>query len=308
MDLRHMRHFVAVAEELHFGRAAKRLRMAQPPLSNSIKRLEGDLGLDLFNRSRRGVELTDAGHVFLDEARRTLMQADLARKLAQREAAKVPEVRVSFVGPALYRVLPDMLVQYRQKQKEVHVRLLERSSPQQIDGIMAGDFDVGFVTAGAALGTECETLLVERSAFVAAVPSSWSVGARGSITLRELAENPFISPPQHYAPLSGESSNMFKDVGVMPHVAQEATQTNTAISLVAAGLGCSLVMATAASTQPRGVRFLPIDDAPSSACWEMSMAWHPRRLDNIAAGFVAFAKTYVAAHPGLIDVKASGKV
>ena len=305
MDLRHMRHFVAVAEELHFGRAAKRLHMAQPPLSNSIKRLEGDLGLDLFNRSRRGVELTDAGRIFLDEARRTLMQADLARKLAQREAAKVPEVRVSFVGPALYRVLPDMLVQYRQEQKDVHVRLLERSSPDQISGILAGDFDVGFVTAGATSGSECESMLVERAAFVAAVPANWPVGARGSVTLRELADNPFISPPQHYAPLSGESSNMFKDVGVMPHVAQEATQTNTAISLVAAGLGCSLVMATAASTQTRGVRFLPIEDVPSSATWEMAMAWHPRRLDKVAAGFVAFAKAYVAAHPGLTDVKVS---
>lgn len=299
MDLRHMRHFVAVAEEMHFGRAAKRLNMAQPPLSQSIRRLEIDLGVDLFNRSRRNVELTDAGRVFLDEARRTLMQADLACKLAQREAVKVPEVRVSFVGPALYRVLPDLLVQYRADTPDVHVRLLERSSPEQIDGILAGDFDVGFVTGSATIGRPCESLIVERATFVAAVPAAWDLGREGPISLRELSESPFIAPPQHYAPLSMESSAIFKDVGVMPHVAQEATQTNTAISLVAAGLGCSLVMATAAATRVHGVRFVPLSDAPASACWEMAMAWHPRRLDGVAAHFVAFATGYVRDRPEL---------
>lgn len=305
MDLRHMRHFVAVAEELHFGKAARRLNMAQPPLSQSIRRLELDLGVDLFDRSRRGVELTAAGRVFLDEARRTLMQADLARKMTQREATKIPEVKVSFVGPALYRVLPGLIVEYRAAVPDVHVRLYERASPDQLTGIVAGDFDVGFVTAaGVARGSGCETLLVERAPFLAAVPADSVLAQRDSVRLAELAEQPFISPPQQYAPQSMEPMGVFKSIGVMPHVTQEATQTNTTVSLVGAGLGCSMVVATAALMQARNVRFLPIADDVPVAHWEMMMTWHPDRIGKLGADFVQFARAYVRDNPQLLDPKA----
>jgi DNA-binding transcriptional LysR family regulator len=304
MDLRHMRHFVAVAEELHFGKAARRLNMAQPPLSQSIRRLELDLGVDLFDRSRRGVELTAAGRVFLEEARHTLRQAELARKMTQREAAKVPEVKVSFIGPALYRVLPDLIVQFRAASPDMHVRLYECSSPDQLAGILAGDFDVGFVTAaGVTRGSGCETLLVERAPFLAAVPADWPIAQGDSVQLADLAEQPFISPPQQYAQQSMEPMGIFKSIGAMPQVTQEATQTNTTVSLVGAGLGCSLVVATAALTQSRNVRFLPIADELPVAQWELMMTWHPDRVGRLAADFVEFAKRYVRDNPQLLDVK-----
>jgi DNA-binding transcriptional LysR family regulator len=305
MDLRHMRHFVAVAEELHFHNAAKRLNMEQAPLSQSIKRLELDLGVQLFDRSRRSVALTDAGRVFFEEARRMLMQAELIRKLTQREAVKTPEIRMSFIGPALYRVLPDMLVRYRVIAPEVHVRLLERASPEQMTGIQAGDYDIGFVTAaGTAPGTGCETLLVERSSFVAAVPADWPLAQAESITLAELADQPFIVPPQQYSEQSSQTLGMFKHVGAMPRVVQEATQTNTTLGLVGAGLGCSLVMATATLLQPRGVRFLRILDDVPYARWELMMTWHSGHLSKRAASFVEFATAYMAENPHLLDPKA----
>lgn len=302
MDLRHMRHFVAVAEELHFGKAARRLNMAQPPLSQSIRRLELDLGVDLFDRSRRGVELTAAGRVFLEEARRTLMQADLARKMTQREAAKIPEVKVSFVGPALYRVLPGLIVEYRAAVPDVHVRLHERPSPDQLTGILAGDFDVGFVTAaGTARGSGCETMLVERARFVAAIPADWPLAQGDAVSLADLAEQPFITPPPQYAAQASEPLGMFKSVGVMPQVTQEATQTNTTVSLVGAGLGCSLVVATAALMQARNVRFLPIADHVPTAHWELMMTWHPEHVGTLGTDFVRFARDYVRDNPHLLD-------
>jgi DNA-binding transcriptional LysR family regulator len=303
MDLRQMRQFVAVAEELHFRNAAKRLNMEQAPLSQSIKRLEQELGVQLFDRSQRSVALTDPGRVFFEEARRMLMQAELMRKLTLREAVKTPEIRMSFIGPALYRVLPDMLVRYRSIAPEVHIRLLEHPSPEQMRGLQAGDYDIGFVTVfGTDQGNGCETLLIERTPFVAAIPAGWPLGENGGISLAELAEQPFIQPPQQYAAQLLQTRSMFKQAGTMPHVVQEATQTNTSLSLVAAGLGCSLVMATAQLLQPRNVRFLRIlDNVPSPPCWELMMSWHAGHLSKRAASFVEFAKTYMAENPQLLD-------
>ncbi|WP_297489825.1 LysR substrate-binding domain-containing protein [Acidocella sp.] len=293
MDLRHMRHFVAVAEELHFGKAALRLNIAQPPLSQSIQRLEKDLGVELFDRSRRSVELTAAGRVFLVEARRTLMHADLARKMAQREAARLPETRVSFVGPALYRVLPELIVRYRAAAPQVAVRLLEASSLEQVAGLLSGDFDVAFIVGGTAIGNECESMIVERAALLAAVPANWKLAARKSITMADLAEQPYIRPPAKLSPNPDEMLSMFKRVGVMPEVVQEAKQTNTTLGLVGAGIGCSLVMATAALAKPGNIKFLPIEDLPSHRPWELLMVWHPELIGRITADFIAVARAYV---------------
>jgi len=300
MELRHMRHFVAVAEELHFGRAARRLNMAQPPLSQSIRRLEIELGIDLFDRTRRSVELTNAGLTFLEEARRTLMQADLARKLAQRAATKVLEVQVSFVGPALYRTLPSLLVAYHKARPDAEVRLFERASPDQITGIAAGDFEIAFTTAAIGEASGCETFLVEQAPFVAAVPADWPIARQESVSLAELAEQPFIRTPSKYRTQSSEIFGMFKQLGVMPRVVQEATQTNTTLSLVGASLGCALITATAALMSPRNVRFLPIVEDVGYAQWQLLMVWQPQQIGPAAKEFVETVRTYVKDNPQFI--------
>lgn len=300
MDLRHMRHFVAVAEELHFGRAARRLNMAQPPLSQSIRRLEIELGFDLFDRTRRSVELTFAGQTFLEEARRTLMQAELARKLAQRAATKVLEVQVSFVGPALYRVLPNLLVEFRNVRPDAEVRLFEGTSADQLVGIASGDFEIGFTTMAIGDAPGCETMVVEQAPFVAAVPADWPIAAQESVTLAELAEQPFIRTPDKYRAQTAGIFSIFKHLGMMPRLVQEATQTNTTLSLVGASLGCALVMATAAMVQPRNVRFLPIEDDAGHAQWQLLMVWRPQQIGSAAKAFIETAQAYVAANPALV--------
>jgi DNA-binding transcriptional LysR family regulator len=275
--------------------------MAQPPLSQSIRRLELDLGVDLFDRSRRGVELTPAGRVLLVEARRTLAQAELARKLTQREATEVPQIRVSFVGAALFRILPDLIARYRAARPAVHIRLFERSSADQIAGLRAGDFDIGFTAVANLPGMEaCEILAVERARSVAAVPADWPAAQQDSITPAQLAELPFISPPQRYASPSALHA-MFGEAGVVPQVAQETMQTTTAISLVGAGLGVSTVPATASLVQPRNVRFLPItglENVPSS---ELTMLWLPQQVGARGEEFIDFVRGYLADNPHLLD-------
>lgn len=304
MDLRHMRHFVAVAEELHFGRAALRLNIAQPPLSQSIQRLELDLGVSLLNRSRRGVEMTDAGRAFLIEARRTLMQAELSRKMARRAAEHNDELRISFVGPALYRFLPQLLVAFRETQADVNTLLYEKASPEQMPGMLAGEFDIGFVTAASDQIERCESLLVERSAFLAAVPSDSALASCASVSLAELAEQDFISPPRKFAPQGYDALSMFKSAGVIPKVTQEATQTNTTLSLVSVGLGCGIVAGTAALRRTPNVTFLPITDMPPYMRWELVMIWRPDHLSATAAAFVEGAKALIAARPEWLDVDA----
>jgi DNA-binding transcriptional LysR family regulator len=294
-----MRQFVAVAEELHFGRAAKRLNMAQPPLSQAIRRLEISLGVDLFNRSKRNVELSAAGEIFLVEARRTLMQADVARKMAQNAAVDMPEVRICFIGPALYQVLPKILVQFRAAVPNVHARLFETPTPQQIQGILSGDFHIGFITHGIH-HAGCDSKIVERSGFLAAVPASSPLAGRKSVSLSELAQFPFILPPRKFADQS-ETMNLFKAVGVVPRIEQEASQTNTTLSLVSAGLGCSLVMATAALQAIRNVVFLTIEDDLPNAKWEMAMAWNPDHVTKETAQFLDVANGFLAANPKLLD-------
>lgn len=295
-----MRHFVAVAEEMHFGRAAQRLGMAQPPLSQSIKRLEMDLGVELFDRSKRSVELSPAGRIFLEEARRTLLQAELARKMAVREAQTTPEVRVSFIGPALYRLLPSLIVGYRAVAPGVAVKLFERASPQQVAGIEAGDFDVGFVAGGAAMTDGFETRLVEQAPYVVAVPADGPFAERTSIRLAELAEQPFISPPPIYA-RSSRVLAMFKSLGLAPRIAQEATQTNTTLSLVGAGLGCSVVTATAELAGYRNVRFLGLEDDVEYGPWELLMAWRPVRNAALTSEFVDFVSGFIRDNPRFLD-------
>lgn len=247
------------------------------------------------------VELTDAGRVFLAEARRTLMQADLARKMAQRAGAKAIEVRIGLMGAALYRVLPALIVAFRQSSPGVEIRLFERPSRDQINELLSGELDIGFVSVVTEHIAGLETVVVERASAMAVVPASWDLAQRESITLHELAEQPFILPPQRYAPYFSETLAMFKHIGVMPQVIQEATQMNTTMSLAGAGLGCSIVTTSAALAAPRTVKFLRIKDMPPVRPWELLMAWGTHHLNGAATNFLRLSRDYVAAHPELLD-------
>src|SRR5262249_44593076 len=157
-----------------------------------------------------------------------------------------------------------------------HVRLYERSTPEQLNGMLAGEFDVGFVTTNIARPDECEALLVERAPIIAAVPAGSRLAKGQSVTLQQLAGKTFIIPPPRYAAPPAEPFATFKAAGVTPpQRIQEVTQTNTTLGLVGAGFGCSFVMATAALARSHNVRYLPIKDDVRFPPWEMMMAWMP---------------------------------
>ena len=300
MELRHLRHFVAVAEELNFSRAARRLHMAQPPLSQSIRRLEDELGVTLLIRGQKGVELTRSGRVFLREARSCLRYGDLAQKLAKRENELHPEVRVSFTAAAIHRLLPPLLMGYRTQFPGVGIHLFEKRSPAQIGPLLEGDCDVAFVSKRTRGLEACETLIVERVGLVAVIPSDWPLAKQPSVTMAELAEHPFILPPeQEYTVGSDAILSLFRKAGVMPYVTQGDTHPSTTLKLVEAGLGCTMTAATAALPGSPDLAFVPINNGENSVELSLVMAWLPEQIDETAKTFVRFVEAYVKAGAGI---------
>ena len=241
IELRHLRYFVAVAEELHFGRAAERLHLAQPPLSQQIRKLEEILGYPLFLRTSRAVKLTAAGEVFLERARRTLrnVQEDLeeARSIGRGDEGTL---RVGFVGSSMLTPLPAMLGQYRHQYPRVQLLLSESYTASIAASLARGTLDAGFLRDGGSIeGLHVESVFSEP--YVAVLPSSHRLAGKSTISPADLRNEPFV----FFTPTAGKlaydkTMSLFEEHGFRPQVVQEAPQWLTIIRLVAAGLGVSV--------------------------------------------------------------------
>ena len=263
MELRHLRYFVAVAEELHFGRAAERLRIAQPPLSRQIRDLEREVGTPLFERVARGVELTAAGRAFLPEARLTLAQAERAQRTAQRAArGEIGRLRVGFVEAATYSgVLPDVFGFFRMHLPDIGLSLFEMDSLQQTDAFREGRIDLGILYAPP---PDAERWLrVERvysEPLVAALPRTHRLATRTRLSLADLGEESFVLFPRPVAAeLYDDIIARCRSAGFSPRVVQEAAGWHTLAALVGAGVGVSLVPRSLMQFE-RTVVYLPVRD------------------------------------------------
>jgi DNA-binding transcriptional LysR family regulator len=271
-DLRQLRHFVAVAERLHFGRAAAALHMSQPPLSRSIRNLEERLGATLLARTRRRVELTHEGARFLEEARRLLAQLDHAVLEVGRMAAGGGRLRLGFVSLADFGVLPRLLKAYKAARPGVALALREMLSPEQAAALAAGELDFGLLLPPVA-GADLEHIVVQREQFLVALPSRHRLArSRGGISMRELAGESFVMAPREIAPgLHDAVTALATRAGFAPRVAQEAIQMQTVVSLVSSGMGVAVVPASVANLGRRGVAYREIADPhPRLDLW---LAW-----------------------------------
>ena len=259
IELRHLRYFVTVAEELHFGRAARRLQMAQPPLSQQINRLEALVGYSLFERKPR-VALTEPGKVLLAAARRILLQVEQGVDATRRAGrGETGTLTVGFAASAMLTALPDTFRAYRDRFPQVDLRLREMSTSAQLEALKAGIIDVGFVREP----TLDESLVAEpvvREPFVVALPPDHPLRVHPRLPLGVLADEPFVLFPRFVAPtLYDQVIALCRSGGFHPRQVQEAQEWLTIVSLVDAGLGVSLVPASFQRLGWGGVSYRPLE-------------------------------------------------
>ncbi len=288
IELRQLRYFVAVADEMHFGRAAVRLHMTQPPLSQTIQALESILGTSLFHRSKRSISLTAAGAALLPEAKRLLAQAHMLPDLVKRAAAgEAGRLSLTFVSTADYSILPPVLREFRERFPQVHIDLREATTDVQLEELTQGRVDAGLLILPLPerLANELDFLTVLSERLVLAAPAGFSaVRRKGPVSLKSLGELPLIIFPRRIAPAFHDAIlACFYDHGLTPQIGQEAIQMQTIIGLVSAGMGIALVPQSVSNLKRPGVEYRPLKE--STPVIETGLTW---RRDNLSPVLHAF--------------------
>ncbi|HBO3383605.1 LysR substrate-binding domain-containing protein [Pseudomonas aeruginosa] len=272
MELRHLRYFIAVAEELHFGRAAERLGISQPPLSQQIQALEEEIGARLFERTNRRVELTDAGRLFLDESRQVLAQVDKAVLLARRaHLGELGELKIGFTSSAPFTsTIPSSIHAFRKAYPDVHLDLQEMSSRQVLKALLEESLQVGVIRP-LALPDAVHWVELFREPLVAVLRADHplAAGSEDGLAIAALAEEPFVFFLRSYGTgLYDQVIALTRQAGFSPRIAQEASEAMTIIGLVSAGLGVSILPASFRRTRVDGVVYRTLSDPEATtAVW-----------------------------------------
>ncbi|MEM7759391.1 MAG: LysR family transcriptional regulator [Cyanobacteria bacterium P01_A01_bin.40] len=291
MELRHLRYFVAVAEELHFGRAAKRLCMTQQPLSRQIKDLEDELGVNLFYRTKRTVRLTEVGQIFLEETRKTLKQADYAVDLVkQASQGKIGRIAIGFTGSTLNIVLPTAVRQFKKLYPQVELILKRLQTLEQVEALLSKQIDVGLLHPP----IDENNLILEtiyQEPLVIALPDTHPLAKDSStaISSKQLADESFILFPRHIGSiLYDQIINFCQQAGFSPNVVQEAFPQQTILGLVAAGIGISLMHSSVQSLGRSGVVFKNLIEP--TPMLETAVAWSSNSTNLALPAFIEIVR------------------
>ncbi|MGL4307033.1 MAG: LysR substrate-binding domain-containing protein [Mycobacteriaceae bacterium] len=290
MELRHLRYFITVAEELHFGRAAQRLNMTQQPLSRQIRDLELEIQVTLFHRTKRTVRLTEAGKVFLERSYLVLAQLEQAIAVTQQIGrGEVGRLAIGFVDSAMYTLLPEIVRVFREQFPAVELRLYELTTAQQIQALHHKQVDIGIVrSAISEPGLSVECFLPE--SLVLALPENHPLSAQTQVSLSTLADELFILFPAKMGPVFYDQIiTICQQAGFRPKVAQEAVQMQTIVGLVAAGLGIAIVPASLQNFHRSGVIYRPLQEQiPKTGLY---LAWRQHDISPVLSAFLSLARS-----------------
>jgi DNA-binding transcriptional LysR family regulator len=298
MEFRQLTYFIAVAEELHFGRAAQRLHLSQPALSKQIKALENSLEIKLFDRTKHWVKLTPAGKQFLATARHTLQQLEQGVKAAQQVArGEIGRLRIGFTNPALLTVVPNILEQYRDRYPKVELTLLGGGTETQIEALRTHQVDVSFVYTPIRADTLSVYPLFEET-FLLALPQSHPLTRQKQVSLKSLANESFILYPRSLAPvLYNEFLQCCTQAGFTPKIVQEGEMTDTRLGLVAAGMGITFIISGLQNLRLKGVVYKPLEDIFPRL--KLALAWRKDESSVLVDEFLKITKAI--AHPSQVQ-------
>jgi DNA-binding transcriptional LysR family regulator len=297
MELRHLRYFIAVGEEQHFGRAADRLHLAQPALSRQIQNLEEEIGFELFERLPRGVKLNAPGQQFLKDARRILQEVNEATLRSERIArGQSGSLRIGFVEHSSWGgIVPRSFKRFRNTRPNVELLLKTGTTISQLEAIRYGQLDAGFLNNPPKVDSELDHLFIENQKTELALLKTNPLAKRTTLRLRDLKEVPFVWYPRIVAPFFYDRllSECFTGGLGSPRIVQEAADEATTLSLVAAGIGVGWVSGKAHFRSPNGVVIKPVADL--NIPLHFSLAWRKDNKSPQLAGFIEDVRSLLAA-------------
>ncbi|MBA1203313.1 LysR family transcriptional regulator [Pseudomonas capeferrum] len=303
IETRLLHQFIAVAEELHFNRAAERLHMAQPPLSQAIRRLEQEIGAPLFERTNRSVSLTPAGAAFLESAKKVLGLLDESVEKTRRVAQGVEgHLTLTFINIAPYGALLCALSRFRSAFPAVSFTMQEATTREQVEALEHGRADLGFMRppGRTAPGLRFESIL--REPIMVALPTTHRLAHRKTISLAALQDDAFVSSPRHLGQgFHDQLVQLCEAAGFMPRIAQQARQLQTLVALVAAGFGVALLPASLAQERRENVVFRPIQvKAPDTLRHvDLLMVWKEHTSSTIRDRLIDEVRGAMALPPSI---------
>lgn len=285
MKLHAFQYFVTLAEELHFGRAAARLQITQPALSRQIHRLEAEMGVTLLHRTKRTVELTEAGAAFLVEVRKALQQLDTAVQLAQRiDRGEVGSLRIAFTASSMHTVLPEILRNFRDRYPDIKLAMSEICTLDQVNGLRKETIDIGFLHPPIeASFLNLHPLQGER--LLIALPRGHALAGQQQLSLKSLAAEPFIVHPRYEGPvLYDQFLALCRKAGFEPNIVYEDSKHQTRIGLVAAGTGITYVPESLQKAGLSGVSYCSLVDDFLEL--QLAVAWRRQQVSPVIEGFL----------------------
>lgn len=293
ITLSQLRHFVCLADEMHFGRAAAKSGIAQPPFSQSIKRLEVMLGLTLVSRTRHSVALTPAGEAFAREARSVLQKVELSQIAAHRAATgEVDEIRIGFLEPSLFKILPNILHGFRDLHPDAALSLVEHKSTKEVvSSLQNNTIDLGIFRRREIPMDGLETRVIENERLVVCVSAQSPLAGRKELRLVDLSAEPFIMYPPHVQPEIDEATiSACRRAGFIPRIERQPLSALTMLKLVAVGLGIAFVPECSKYSGFQGLAYIPVADLPQ-VDWELLVGWRPENMSAPLKSLIDLAQT-----------------